>query len=116
MLCLGLIGRKMTRPFQLIPFRPLLLLPLQGKGMITLKLFPCSHQIIESLTPPIHDNAWVVCKSITMSEIEPNSDSTSCSDPSWNLKCMTMLDWVKAQTEDQIISHPIQWDKARAIT
>ena len=42
-----------------------------------------------------------------MSEIESNSDSSSCPDPSWNPKCMTMLDWVKVQAEDQVIGNLI---------
>ena len=63
----------------------------------------CSPQIIEPLTPSIHDNAQVVFKSITMSEMESISDSSSGPDPAWNPKCMTMLDWMKVQAEDQVI-------------
>ena len=52
---------------------------------------------------------------MTTSEIESDSDSYSCPDPSWNLKCMTMSDWVKVQGEDQIIHNLIQWYKAREL-
>ena len=76
-----------------------------GQGNDYTEIIPCSPQIIESHTPSIHDNAQVVCKSITTSEIKSNSDSSSCADPSWNLKCMTMLDWVKVQAEDQVIGN-----------
>ena len=74
-----------------------------GQGNDYIETIPCSPQTIESLLPSTHDNAQVVCKSITMSEIESNSGSFSCSDPSWNLKCMTMLDWMKVQAEDHVI-------------
>ena len=50
-----------------------------------------------------------------MSEIESDSDSSSCTDPSWNLKCMTMSDGVKVQAEDQVISNLIQWYKAKEL-
>ena len=43
-------------------------LTVQGNDYI--ETIPCSPQIIESLTPSIHDNAQVVCKSLTTSEIE----------------------------------------------
>ena len=86
-----------------------------GQGNDYIEIIPCSTQIIESLTPSIHDNAQVVCKSITTSEIKSNLDSSSCPDPSWNPKCMTMLDWVKVQAEDQIICNLIQWYKAREL-
>ena len=69
---------------------------LTEQGNDYIETIPCSPKIIESLTPSIHDNAQVVCKSITTSEIESNSDSSSCPDPSWNLKFLTMSDWVKA--------------------
>ena len=80
---------------------------LTGQGNDCIETIPCSSQIIESLTPSIHDNTQVVCKSITTSEIKSNSDSSSCPDPSWNPKCMTMSDWVKVQAEDQVIGNLI---------
>ena len=88
---------------------------LTGQENDYIETVPCSPQIIESLNPSIHDNAQVVCKSINTSEIESNSDSSSCPDPSWNPKCMTMSDWVKAQTKDQVISNLIQLYKAREL-
>ena len=87
---------------------------LTGQGNDYIESIPCSPQIIESLSS-IHDNAQVVCKSITTSETESNSDSSSCPDPSWNSKCMTMLDWVKVQTENQVITNLIQQYKAREL-
>ena len=86
-----------------------------AQGNDYIETIPCSPQIIESPTPSIHDNAQVVCKSITTSEIKSNSDSSSYPDLSWNLKCMTMLDWVKVQAEDQVIGNLIQWYKAREL-
>ena len=83
-----------------------------GQGNDYMETIPCSPQTIELLTSSIHDNAQVVCKSITMSEIELDPDSSSCPDPSWNPNCMTMSDWVKVQAEDQVIHNLIQWYKA----
>ena len=50
-----------------------------------------------------------------MSEIESNSDSSICPDPSWNPKFMTLSDWVNVQAEDQVIGNLIQWYKARQL-
>ena len=113
--CLGLIGRKMTRPFQLIPSRLLLLLWLTEQGNDYIETIPCSPQIIESLTPSIHDNAQVVCKSITTSEIKSSFDSPSHPNPSWNLKCITTSDWMKVQAEDPVIGYIIQWHETREL-
>ena len=63
---------------------------LRGQGNDYIDTIPCSSQAIESFTSSIHDNAQVVHKSITTSEIEVDSDSSSCPDPSWNPKCMTL--------------------------
>ena len=46
---------------------------------------------------------------MTLSEIESDSDGYHCFDPSWNPNCMTILDWVKVQAEDQVIHDLIQW-------
>ena len=88
---------------------------LTRQGNDYIDTIPCSPLAIESFASSIHDNAHVVCKSMTTSEIEPDSDSYSCPGPSWNLKCMTMLDWVKVQAEDQVISDLIQWYKAKEL-
>ena len=37
------------------------------------------------------------------SEIEANLGGSSHPNPSWNLMCMTMSDWMKVQAEDQVI-------------
>ena len=113
--CLGLIARKMIRPFKLIPFRTIVTAAITGQGNDCIETIPCSHQIIESLLPSTHDNAQVVCKSITVSEIKSNLGGSSHPDPSWNLKCMTMSDWIKVQVEDQVTEDIIQWYKARGL-
>ena len=110
--CLELTGVKMTKPFQLIPFKQLQLLLSQGKGIETV---PCSPQDIDSFVLSIHDNAQVVCKSMTLSEIESDSDSNCCPNPSWNPNCMTILDWVKVQAEDQVIYDLIQWYRTKEL-
>ena len=71
---------------------------LTGQGNDYIETIPCSPQTIESFTSSIHDNAQVVCKSITTSEIESDLDSSSSPDTSWNMKCMTMSDWVKVSS------------------
>ena len=52
-------------------------------------IITCSPQAIESFTLAIHDNAQVVCKSMTMSEIDPDIDSYHCTDQLWDPNCMT---------------------------
>ena len=82
---------------------------LTGQGKDYIKVIPCSHQAIESFALSVHDKAQVVRKSITMSEIDSDSDSYGCSDPSWNPNCMTTLDWVRVQAKDPVIYDLIQW-------
>ena len=55
---------------------------LTGQGNDYIETIPCSSQIIVSLTSSIHDNAQVVCKFITTSEIESNSECSRHPDPS----------------------------------
>ena len=81
-----------------------------GQGNDCIETVLCNPQIIESLTPSTHDNAQVICKSIATSRVE-----SSCPNLSWNPKCMTMLDWMKVQGEDPIISDIIQWYKAKEL-
>ena len=88
---------------------------LTGQENDYINTIPCSPQAIESLTSFIHDNAWVVCKSITTPEIEVDSDSYSCPDPSWNPKSMAMSDQVRVQAEGQVIRDLIQWYKAKEL-
>ena len=52
---------------------------------------------------------------MTLSEIESDSDSYCCPDPSWNPNCMTILDWVKVQAEDQVICDLIQWHRTKEL-
>ena len=80
-----------------------------GKGNVYIEVIPCSPQAIESFALSVHDNAQVVCKSMTMSKIDSDSDSYYCSNPSWNSNCMTTLDWVKVQAKDQVIHDLVQW-------
>ena len=82
---------------------------LTGQGKDYIKVIPCSHQASEYFAPSFHDKAQVVCKSMTMSEIDSDSDSYCCSDPSWNPNCMTTLDWVRVQAKDPVIHDLIQW-------
>ena len=79
-----------------------------GQGNDYIETIPCSPQTIESFAPSIHGNVQVVCKSMTPSKIESDSDSYHCPNPSWNPNCMTILDWVKVQAEDQVICDLIQ--------
>ena len=88
---------------------------LTGQGNDYIDTLPCNSQAIESFASSTHDNAQVVCKSTTTSEIKPDSESYSCPDSSWNLDCMTMLDWVKVQAEDQVISDLTQQYKGKEL-
>ena len=82
---------------------------LTGKGNDYIEVIPCSPQATESFALSVHDNAQVVCKSITRSEINSDSDSYCFSDPSWNPNSMTTLDWVKVQVKDPVIHNLVQW-------
>ena len=86
-----------------------------GQGNDYIETIPCSPQAIESFAPSIHDNVQVVCKSMTPSKIESDSDSYSCPDLSWNPNCMTISDWVKVQAEDQVIHDLIQWYRTKEL-
>ena len=88
---------------------------LPGQRNDYIETIPCSLQTIETVASSIHDNAQVVWKSMTTSKIESKSDSYSSPDPSWNLRCMTVSDWVKFQAEDQIICNLIQWYKGKEL-
>ena len=78
----------------------------QGKDYIDTSTY--SPQAIESFTPSVHDNAQVVCKSMTISEIDSDIDSYHCSDQLWNPNCMTPSDWLKVQAKDPVIHGLIQ--------
>ena len=86
---------------------------LTGQGNDYIEIITCSPQAIESFASSIHDNVQVVCKSMTPSKIESDSDSYHCPDPSWNPNCMTILDWVKVQAEVQVICELIQWYRTK---
>ena len=94
---------KDDKTLQAVSIQAIVTAAFTGQGNDYIETIPCSPQIIESLIPSTHDNAPVVCKSITTSEIESNSGSSSQPDLSWNPKCMAMLDWMKVQAEDQVI-------------
>ena len=53
---------------------------LTGQGNDYIETIPCSPQANRSFAPSIHDHAQVVCKSMTLSEIESDSDRYCCSD------------------------------------
>ena len=82
---------------------------LAGQGKDYIKAIPCSHQAIESFTPPASGDTQVVCKSMTMPQIDSSSDRSSGLDPSWNPNCMNTSDWVRVQAEDAVIHDLIQW-------
>ena len=107
MLCPKLTGVKMTKLFW--PIQAIVTATLTRQGNDYIESIPCSPQAIESFAPSIHDNVQVVCKSLTLSEIESDSDSYHCSDPLWTQNCMTTLDWAKVQAEVQVIHDLIQW-------
>ena len=81
---------------------------LTGQGKDYIQAIPYSHQAVESFAPYIHDNVWVVCKSMTMPEIDSDSDSSHGLDPSWNPNCMNTSDWVRVQAKDPVIHDLIQ--------
>ena len=79
-----------------------------GQGRDYIDTITCSPQAIESFALPVPNNAQVVCKSMTISEIDSDIDSYHCSDQSWNPNCMTPSDWLKVQAKDQVIHDLIQ--------
>ena len=101
------VNNDKTLPADSIP--AIVTATLIGQGNDYIETIPCSPQAIESFALSIHVNAQVVCKSMTLSEIESDSDSYHCPNPSWNPNCMTISDWVKVQPEDQVICDLIQW-------
>ena len=66
-----------------------------GQGRDYIDTITCSPQGIESFALPVPNNTQVVCKSMTISEIDSDIDIHHCSDPSWNPNCMTPSDWLK---------------------
>ena len=72
-LCPELTGVKMI-PAESI--QAIVTAALSGQGMDYIETIPCSHQAIESFVLPVHDSAQVVCKSMTMPEIDSDSDSS----------------------------------------
>ena len=52
---------------------------LTGQGKDYIDTIPFSPQSIASFNPAVHDHAQVVCKSMTMSEIDLDADSYFCS-------------------------------------
>ena len=99
---------KANKTFPADSIQAIVTATLTGQGNDYIDTVPCNPQAIRSFASSIHDNAQVVCKFLTTSEIEPDSESYSCPDPSWNPNCMTRSDWVKVQAEDQVISDLIQ--------
>ena len=82
---------------------------LTGQGKDYIKAIPCSHQAIESFVLPVHDSAQVVCKSMTMSEIDSDSGHSCGLNLSWNPNCMNTSDWLRVQAKDPFIHDLIQW-------
>ena len=65
---------------------------LTGQGKDYIEAIPCSLQAIESFALYMHGSAQVVCKSMTMPEIDSDSDSSHGLDPPWNPNCMNASD------------------------
>ena len=80
-----------------------------GQGKDYIESIPCSHQAIESFTPPAPDDAQEVCKSLTMPKLHSSSDRSSSLDPLCNPNCMNTLDWLMVQAEDPVIHDTITW-------
>ena len=72
---------------------------LTGQGKDYIEDIPCSHQAIESFAPPVHDSTQVVCKAMTIPEIDSDSDSSHGLYPSWNPNCMNASDWVVCSSQ-----------------
>ena len=81
---------------------------ISGQGRDYIDTITCSPQAIESFSPPVPNNTQVVCKSMTISEIDSDIDSYHCSDQPWNPNCMNPSDWLKVQAEDPVIHDLIQ--------
>ena len=60
-----------------------------GQGKDYIDTITCSLQAIESFASPVPNNTQVVCKSMTISDIDSGIDSYHCSGQSWNPNCMT---------------------------
>ena len=105
MLCPELIGVKMIKPSQL---QAIVTSAITGQGKDYIDILTCSPRAIESFTLAVHDNAQVVCKSMTMAEIDPDIDRYHCFDQLWNPNCITPSDWLKVQAKDQVIHDLIQ--------
>ena len=106
-----------------------------GQGNDHIEAIPCSPQTIESLLPSIPDDPQIVCKTITLlsgqshlmhpetescaSETEPklgdSSHPRAIDDPALNLRCMTMSDWIEAQSKDRIVGDIIKMYKAKEL-
>ena len=135
MLCLGLIGRKVMKPFKLILFRLIVTAAITGQGNDHIEAIPCSPQTIESILPFIPDNAQIVCKAKTWSsrqscltclktescvletesKLGDSSQLRATDDPALNLKCMTTSDWIEAQSKNKIVGDIIKMYKAKEL-
>ena len=94
------------------------------QGNDHIEVIPCSPQTIESLLPSIPGNAPIVYKSITWSsrqshltcpetesfpsETESKLGDSSHLDPLLNPKCVTVSDWIEAQSKDKIVGDIIK--------
>ena len=79
-----------------------------GQGRDYVDTITCSPQAIQSFALPVPNNTQVICKSMTISEIDSDIDSYHCSDQMWNPNCMTPSDWLKVQAKDPVIHDLIQ--------
>ena len=79
-----------------------------GQGSDYINTITSSAQAIESFALPVPNSTQLVCKSMTISEIDSDIDSYHCSDPLWNPNCMIPSDWLKVQAKDPVIHDLIQ--------
>ena len=108
MLCPEMIGVKMIKHMPAESIQAIVISAITGQGKDYIDIITCSPQAIESFTLPVPNNTQVVCKSMTMSEIDSDIDSYDCSDQLWNPNCMTPSDWLKVQAKDPVIHDLIQ--------
>ena len=99
-----------------------------------IEAIPCNCQVINSLLPSIPDTP-IIGKAITWSsgqscptcledesvalktvfKLDDSSHPEDDLDPSLNLRCMTTLDWVEAQSKDKTIGKIICLFKAKVL-
>ena len=102
---------------------------LTGHGTNHIEAIPCCPQIIESILPSIPDDALIVSKAIMQSfrqshltHLETESSKLNVlshpgvdNDSPLNPKCMTISDWVEAQSRDKNVREIVHLFKAKEL-